>query len=333
MAANIVKRIVRDEPCPQCRRNGRDRKGDHLLVFSDGGKYCNRCGYTEKPNGSIKSRITNDYEEDVHLNTLDDIDSLQSLTVRSRGIPEGVMKAYGVKVEVNTANREPEAVYFPITRQGETVGYKKRLLAEKEFSVIGNGKHGDFFGQSVVGNGGKLLIITEGEFDCLSVFTMLQEQGKAYKVVSLPFGANTNAVKQHLEWLESFEKIILWFDDDEAGKKVTKETAELLSVGKCFSVGNTGYKDANDLLMSGQYNIMQVLANAKPIRPDGIVSAKDVRELLKAGSPKPIARYPFSKLDEMLSGIRSTELITISAGSGLGKSHDIISFNRPVVLS
>lgn len=315
-----MKRIIRDEACPKCRSIGRDSHKNHLMVFSDGGKYCNRCGYIEKPNGSIKSRTINDDEGDVHLNTLDDINALQSLTVRSRGIPEGVMKMYGVKVEVNTANREPEAVYFPITRQGEIVGYKKRLLAEKEFSVIGNGKHSDLFGQSVVGNGGKLLIITEGEFDCLSVFTMLQEQGKAYKVVSLPFGANTNAVKQHLEWLESFEKIILWFDDDDAGKKTAKETAELLSVGKCFTVNSTGYKDANELLTNGNYNIMQILSNAKPIRPDGIVSAKDVRELLKAGSPKPIARYPFSKLDEMLSGIRSTELITISAGSGLGKS-------------
>jgi len=39
--------IVGDEPCPECRKNGRDGTGNHLIIFSNGNKSCNRCGYKE----------------------------------------------------------------------------------------------------------------------------------------------------------------------------------------------------------------------------------------------------------------------------------------------
>ena len=39
--------VVRDEPCPSCREQGRDKTGNHLMVFDDGNKKCNRCGYFE----------------------------------------------------------------------------------------------------------------------------------------------------------------------------------------------------------------------------------------------------------------------------------------------
>lgn len=32
--------IVRNEPCPMCQEMGHDARGNHLLVFEDGGKYC-----------------------------------------------------------------------------------------------------------------------------------------------------------------------------------------------------------------------------------------------------------------------------------------------------
>ena len=39
--------ILKDEPCPACRAKGRDKSGNHLIVFKNGNKYCNRCGYKE----------------------------------------------------------------------------------------------------------------------------------------------------------------------------------------------------------------------------------------------------------------------------------------------
>jgi hypothetical protein len=34
--------------CPQCRKIGKDTKGDNLAVYPDGGKFCFACGYTER---------------------------------------------------------------------------------------------------------------------------------------------------------------------------------------------------------------------------------------------------------------------------------------------
>lgn len=34
--------IVKNEPCIECRKNGHDKNGDHLIRFEDGGGYCSR---------------------------------------------------------------------------------------------------------------------------------------------------------------------------------------------------------------------------------------------------------------------------------------------------
>lgn len=34
--------IIRNEPCPECRKQGHDASGDHLMRFEDGGGYCYR---------------------------------------------------------------------------------------------------------------------------------------------------------------------------------------------------------------------------------------------------------------------------------------------------
>jgi twinkle protein len=119
-------KIIGDSACPACKRQGRDRHNNHLIHFDNGNKFCNRCGYREITN-AIKSRITNDNEEDDRLDSLDDINALASLTVRSRGISEAIMSKYGVKASVNTSNGEVESVYFPITRGGKLTAYKVKI--------------------------------------------------------------------------------------------------------------------------------------------------------------------------------------------------------------
>ena len=42
-----MAKIIGDTACPQCRKSGGDRSGNHLMLFEDGGAYCNRCEYSE----------------------------------------------------------------------------------------------------------------------------------------------------------------------------------------------------------------------------------------------------------------------------------------------
>ena len=41
-----MSKIIGDTGCPRCIENGGDRTENHLMMFEDGGAYCNRCGYT-----------------------------------------------------------------------------------------------------------------------------------------------------------------------------------------------------------------------------------------------------------------------------------------------
>lgn len=40
-----MARFEHYEPCPRCRKLGKDTRGDNLAVYSDGGKHCFSCGF------------------------------------------------------------------------------------------------------------------------------------------------------------------------------------------------------------------------------------------------------------------------------------------------
>ena len=52
------------EPCPQCRGQGRDIKGDNLACYDDGHKYCFACGYWE--GGTDKGYIPMEETETIN---------------------------------------------------------------------------------------------------------------------------------------------------------------------------------------------------------------------------------------------------------------------------
>ncbi len=122
-------------------------------------------------------------------------------------------------------------------------------------------------------NPNSTLYITEGMIDTLSVI----ESGKK-NVVSIPGGANDyNWIKDNREWLDSFKKIVLWFDSDTTGKKHRDEVIRLLGAHRTdyIEVSDTRtkpsgetvqIKDANELLMfCGKERVIWYLDN--PVEP------------------------------------------------------------------
>lgn len=49
-------RVIAHEACPQCRKLGKDRSGDNLARYDDGGAYCFSCGYWEPKKGLTKKQ-------------------------------------------------------------------------------------------------------------------------------------------------------------------------------------------------------------------------------------------------------------------------------------
>lgn len=173
------------------------------------------------------------------------------------------------------------------------------------------------------------LVITEGEMDAMSVW----EVQPGWDVVSVPNGAAgaKKSIQFNYEWINAYDKVVLFFDNDEAGRKAAEECAGVLSPGKTFIGFLEAYKDASEALQARDYEAVRAVINYdhEPYKPDGIVEGKSLLKELTTPTPPNDYDYPFAGLQRILHGIRYGELVTITAGSGIGKS----SFCRELATS
>lgn len=166
---------------------------------------------------------------------------------------------------------------------------------------------------------GKRIVITEGEIDAMSVS---QAMGNKWPVVSLPNGAQSavKSIQKSYDYLDGFEEIVLMFDQDEPGREAAAKVAEILPVGK-VKIATLPMKDANECLVAGKVDaIVQAMWNARPYRPDGIVMAQDLKQVVMSHDNESGIPYPFSALNRITRGIRPSELVVITSGSGMGKT-------------
>ncbi len=309
----MTGRVVGNEPCPQCRERGRDSTGDHLMIFADGGGYCNRCEYYRSPDGEERE------EEDMSGDTPD---GLEAADIPSRGLSRSMVELYGGVIEYDTATREQRAVWWPRYKQGRQVGWKIADLTQKRFSSKGDGKDSDLFGMHLDG-GRKLCIIVEGEFDAVAAKQMLAMNGKDYRVVSLPNGAKSKLTTTSQEFLSSFETIIIAVDMDDPGDEAAEMLAGLFGREKCKRA-MLPCKDANDCLTEGQdKEFFSSLMSARAVMADGVVLGSDTWDAVleehhnehTAGIP-----FPWEDLNTMSYGSRKGELDVWTSGTGMGKS-------------
>lgn len=200
---------------------------------------------------------------------------------------------------------------------GEVVAQKVRF-ANKDFKFLGDPKRAGLFNQHQCRDGGKRVIITEGEIDALTVAQVL---GHKWPVVSVPNGAQgaRKALAKQIEWLNKFEQVVLCFDNDEPGRDAVADCATLFPPGKMFVTHLTG-KDANDMLQKGLVReLVQSLWDSPSYRPDGIVKVSDLRERVLAaptwGDP-----WFIETLTNLTYGRRLGECVGLGAGTGIGKS-------------
>jgi twinkle protein len=303
---NGSSEFIRHEPCPDCESS------DGLAVYTDGHTFCFVCHTWNPGNGSATS---NNYHNHMSYKGF-------ASRLSKRNLSEATCEKYKIYQDGDILRMYYHDDY------GKPVGAKVRTKS-KIFTYEGE-SNGKFFGQHLSFKSGKVatVVITEGELDAASVY---QANGN-YPVVSLPSGAAgaKRAIKQNFEWLQQFDKIILWFDNDEPGKRAAKEAADVLPPGKAFIATTDSYKDASDALQANDYKAIEdAFWNAKPYRPDGIVEGKTLMDLVTTPNPPNDHDYPFQGLQHKLHGIRYGELVTITAGSGIGKS----SFCRELATS
>lgn len=240
--------------------------------------------------------------------------------LQKRGISEKVCQQYRIY-------KDGDVLRFHYFDDAGILKGCKVKTKNKIFSYEGEAP-GTLFGQHLFPSTGKRVVITEGELDAASC----QEAMPGWPMVSLPSGAAAarKSVQRAIPWLQGYEEIVLFFDNDEAGRKAAEEAAGVLPPGKCKIARLEAYKDASDALQANDSEaIRRAIWDAKPYRPDGIVDGKALLDLVTTPSPPSDHDYPFTGLQRLLHGIRYGELCTITAGSGIGKS----SFCRELATS
>ena len=160
------------------------------------------------------------------------------------------------------------------------------------------------------------LLITEGEFDCLSAI----ESGFK-NAVSIPSGVNsTNQwITTNWTWLEQFEEVIIWFDNDEAGIKGAREVFNRLPNASVKIVRCEIANDINELLHKyGKLAILKQIEKATTPTLEGVATLDMIEdfdvheaETLKTG---------IDYIDDKLIGMVFGSLNVLSGKNGSGKS-------------
>ena len=305
-------------PCNSCGSS------DARSINDDGSSYCFSCQSYFPPTNEginfIKER-GDTMQEAVQLNVTDlGYHAGVSSSIKDRGINEDTCKKYGVKVTFNGNGLIQKHLYPYYDDKGTMIGTKTRFVKDKQFSIVGSTTNAGLFGQQLF-NGGKYVTITEGEVDALSVYQML---GSKYPVVSIKNGVASalKDIKKSYTWLDKFDNIVLNFDNDDVGRDASKRVAELFSPSKVkiIKLPET-FKDANDICRARRYEeYVKCWWNAPVHAPDGIINGKTLLDEVLEPVVKSTTSYGWQGLDDLTYGIRSGELVTITAGTGLGKT-------------
>jgi twinkle protein len=254
---------------------------------------------------------------------LDEITSLPIVALKDRKITQSTCNFFKVHSGLSEANGEVCEHYYPVSKNGKVCGYKRRTLP-KTFSSIGDTKGAvELFGQSVSSSSGKRLLITGGELDAMSAWQMFREKypSASFAAVSLPKGENTTAVKDNLDFINSFDEVLIYTDMDEVGRKVADELAKL--IGFKAKIVETSEKDASDMLKKGKKDeFITAIFNAEEYKPKGFVT---VAEIFDKATTMPTwgKSWPWPTMTKLTYGRRLGEGIYFGAGVKVGKSEAV----------
>jgi len=337
-----MSKIIGDTGCPSCMEKGRDRTQNHLMLFEDGGAYCNRCGYVtnwkkEKLDFSKKKKEISD-EELREL--LEEFAQCKQTAWPDRGISEDTVKRFGARTGHHPSKRDVVGNYLlPLYRQKdgggyEIVGYKVGIPKDQrkpdlpKYFNRGRTKDLALFGEQLLPNQPfKKLFITESPMDAMALYEAIKSANKGTKwehlepnIVALQHGCGSavEEINRAMDKIKLAEEVILIFDSDEAGQSNVEKVKALIPDVKSVKLP---YKDCNDMLLAGEGNRLAKLAmwGAEIVKIDEIVDISDIEEDILR-KPEWGKHWPWPTLTRLTYGKRTKEIIGFAGGVGIGKS-------------
>jgi len=299
--SNEESEFIKHLPCTSCTSS------DGMALYSDGHTHCFVCNTTTR---------SDDNSVVATSSVRSDLLQGNAISLPKRKLTLETCKKWDYKV--TEVNGEPVQVATYYDKNKKPV-FQKLRYKNKQFKTVGDINEATLYGQNLWNGGGKILCVCEGEVDSASLSQLFNHR---YPVVGIPNGVNgaVKSLKRQLEFIESYESVIFFMDQDDAGQECAKKCAELLSVGKA-KIANFELKDVNDMLVQGLgSDVIKAMWEAKTYRPDGVVAGEELWEVIKKEDEKATAFYPYEGLNRKLFGIRKREIVTVCGGSGIGKS-------------
>ena len=309
---------IRYQPCQDCGST-------NALTIYDDHTHCYSCLSHKFENGRENANVVDISREEPPQN------GAAPILWKHRNISSAVMQRYDVQAV------HSNSVEFPYyDNSGNKIASKHRS-DHKSFYTTGNFKEAGLFGVHTLTKDAaqrdSAVVVTEGEADALAAFQMynridpeatkLTRKGsKLTPALSIKSGVASaeRDFRENLELLEQFDKVYIVFDNDEYGKKAAPRCAKLLTPGKAFVV-TLELKDACDYSTAGKSTEFAThLREARCYTPSGIANAADNFDGLWDEQNITSIPFPWRELEERTYGIRSREIITWAAGTGVGKS-------------
>lgn len=303
MGAEIGKRTQ----CPACAAKGLDKSKNNLATYDDG-KFCQACGYTDKK--SYTALIPGDIIE-----------------LADRGISLACCEKYNVRTVAykgflsgHELNNEP-LVIFPIYENGRVVKQKLRSKNNKDImSQLGKTESMRLFGQNTFSPNKQIpIIVTEGEYDALSMYQM---SGLPTVSIVRGVGGAYKELLDNLEWLSGFKEVLLCFDMDESGRSGIEKCIPLFEPGTVRNI-TLPLKDANEMLLAGrQDEIKKLIWNAEVVKPKTIIFPNELREEVLT-KPKYGTPWPWDFMTKVTYGNRLGEVYMLAADTSIGKEQPV----------
>ena len=301
------------QPCPLCNSS------DAVGVNQDGSAKCFSCGefmpnYEQACNGKTMTQL-----QPTQIKQPDNVAEGNFIALTDRKISQATAQKFGVKA-VQDLKGQVIKHFYPYYNGHELSATKCRNSLSKDFFVSGSYNETGLFGQQLF-KSGKYVTITEGECDAMAAYELL---GSKWAVVSIKRGAQgaVRDIKESLEFFDNFENVIVAFDNDKAGKDAAVKVARLFKPGKAriLTLPN-GFKDPNDMLRDNRHkDFVEAWWASKVYTPSGVINVTEQREKFHNREKKQSIPYPYEGLNKKLYGLRQGELVTLTGGTGLGKS-------------
>ena len=303
-----------------CLRGGCGKKGSfkELCDYFGEGHF----DYASMPKAvSSQKKIYEKPSEDDLLPVTEDIVTFFA----RRKISEQTIKDFHIAADTNGN------IVFPFYRDGVLtyVKYRKpkkydKADGPKEWAM--RNTEPILFGMDMV-SFNKPLIITEGQIDAMSLY-----EAGCTNVVSVPAGVNNlDWISICWDWLENFQQIILFGDNDEPGIGMVNVLMKRLGEDRCMTPkeypqlvidgedrGRT-CKDANEILyFYGPEVLVDMVESCEPVPIKGVLDLAKVPFVDPSTTPRIYTKIP--DLDNMIGGFGEGSLTILSGKRGQGKS-------------